>query len=280
MQVRKIALANFSEKKIPVGMPLATLEEVLVPVYLFHRYQVEAAAKVLAGVDYTFALRGDGQKPLEVVNAAEQRRALSSLLATIRPEALVLPEKILSLIPPRPFGFNENPRETFKDRTGLTFDPMGPPEAAANMTLRFILHPERAARLVNQHALNNQMPGLAEVTDQIMSVTWKNGNRSGYAGEIARLTDRLALQHLTALAADKKAAGQVRAVATLKIGELKSWLTVKSKTEADPAQKAHFLLALSQIKEFEENPEGVDIAVPQPIPAGAPIGTTECEWVE
>ncbi len=44
MRVRQIALDNFSEKKIPVGMPLATLQEVLVPMYLFHRYQVEAAA--------------------------------------------------------------------------------------------------------------------------------------------------------------------------------------------------------------------------------------------
>ncbi len=279
MQVRKIALANFSEKKIPQGTPLATLEEVLVPVYLFHRYQVEAAAKVLGGVDYTFALRGDGQKPLEPVAAAGQRKALAALLATIRPETLELPEKIIRLIPPRPFGFNENPRETFKDRTGLTFDPMGPPEAAANMTLRFMLHPERAARLVGQHALDSRMPGLEEVTDQILGATWKSGNRLGYTGEIARITDRFVLQHLTALAADKNAAGQVRAVATLKIGELKSWLTAKSGTETDPAQKAHFLLALNQIRAFEENPAGVDIAVPQPIPAGAPIGSGDYEWL-
>jgi hypothetical protein len=63
MEVRKIALQNFSEKKIPPGTPLATLEEVLVPMYLFHRYQLEAAAKVVGGVDYTFAVRGDGRSP-------------------------------------------------------------------------------------------------------------------------------------------------------------------------------------------------------------------------
>jgi hypothetical protein len=279
MEVRKIALQNFSEKKIPTGTPLATLEEVLVPMYLFHRYQVEAAAKVLGGVDYTFALRGDGQPPLRVVDAKEQRRALDALLATVRPDFLALPDRIIGLIPPRPYGFDENPREIFKDRTGLTFDPLGPAEAATNMTFRFVLHPERAARLVNQHALDAQMPSLDEVVDRLVNATWKNGNRQGYTGEIARIVDRLALQNLAALAVDKEAAGQVRAVATAKVGELKSWLTGKAKTEADPAQKAHFLFALGQIRDFEENPEKLNTTVPLAMPAGAPIGSVDYDWL-
>ena len=279
MEVRRIALQNFSEKKIPVGTPLATLEEVLVPMYLFHRYQLEAAAKVVGGVDYTFALRGDGQKPVALVDPAEQRRALDALLATVRPEVLALPEKVLGLIPPRPYGFDENPRETFKDRTGLTFDALGPAEAAATLTFRFLLHPERAARLVNHHALNAQMPALEEVVDKLLNATWKNGNRSGYAGEIARLTDRLALQQLAALAAGKENAGQVRAVATAKIGELKGWLTEGVKKEPDAAQRAHFVFALGQIREFETNPAGLDVTAPLPVPAGAPIGSPDYDWL-
>ncbi|MBD0255672.1 MAG: zinc-dependent metalloprotease [Cytophagales bacterium] len=280
MDVRRIALQNFSEKKIPVGTPLATLEEVLVPLYLFHRYQLEAAAKVVGGVDYTFAVRGDGQKPVTLVDPAEQRRALDALLATVRPEVLALPEKVLGLIPPRPYGFDENPRETFKDRTGLTFDALGPAEAAASLTFRFLLHSERAARLVNHHALNAQMPALEEVVDKLLNATWKNGNRAGYAGEIARLTDRLTLQHLAALAAGKENAGQVRAVATAKIGELKGWLTDQAKKEPDAAQRAHFVFALGQIKEFETNPAGLDVTAPLPIPAGAPIGSPDYDWLD
>jgi hypothetical protein len=279
MEVRKIALQNFSEKKIPVGTPLATLEEVLVPMYLFHRYQLEAAAKVVGGVDYTFAVRGDGQPPVTLVAPAEQRRALDALLATVKPEVLALPEKVLNLIPPRPYGFDENPRETFKDRTGLTFDALGPAEAAAGMTFRFMLHPERAARLVNHHALNNQMPALEEVVDKLVNATWKNGNRAGYLGEIARLVDRLALQQLAALAAGKENAGQVRAVATAKIGELKGWLADQSKKEPDAAQRAHFAFALGQIKEFESNPAGLDVTAPLPVPAGAPIGSADYDWL-
>ncbi len=275
MQIRKIALQNFSEKKIPAGMPMAMLEEVLVPLYLFHRYQVEAAAKVLGGVTYTYALRGDGQKPVETVPAQEQVRALEALLATIRPAELALPEKIINLIPPRPFGYQENPRETFRDRTGLTFDALAAPEAAAQMTIRLLLHPERTARLVNHHALNPQMPSLEEVTDQLFNATWKQTNRQGYAGEIARLTDRLVLQQLTELAANPEAAGQVRAVAVLKIGELKSWLLAQSKAVGSAGQKAHYLLAVRQIKDFEENAAEAKPSAPLPIPAGAPIGSTD-----
>jgi hypothetical protein len=157
---------------------------------------------------------------------------------------------------------------------------LGPAEAAAGMTFRFLLHPERAARLVNHHALNAQMPALEEVVDKVVNATWKNGNRAGYPGEIARLVDRLALQQLAALAAGKENAGQVRAVATAKIGELKGWLTDQAKKESDAAQRAHFAFALSQIKEFETNPAGLDVTAPLPVPAGAPIGSADYDWLD
>jgi hypothetical protein len=104
---------------------------------------------------------------------------------------------------------------------------------------------------VNHHALNAQMPALEEVVDKLVNATWKNGNRAGYAGEIARLTDRLALQHLAALAAGKENAGQVRAVATAKIGELKGWLTDQAKKESDAAQRAHFVFALGRSRSLK-----------------------------
>jgi hypothetical protein len=96
------ALAGFSESKIRVGVPMSTLEEVLVPVYLMHRYQLEAAAKVVGGLDYTYAVRGDGQTVAEIVSAAEQKRALEALMGTLDPAALTLPESVLRLLPPHP----------------------------------------------------------------------------------------------------------------------------------------------------------------------------------
>jgi hypothetical protein len=78
MQVRAAALRRFGEKNIREGAPLATIEDVLVPIYMLHRYQVEAASKLIGGMDYTFALRGDGQMATQIVAAAEQRRALAA----------------------------------------------------------------------------------------------------------------------------------------------------------------------------------------------------------
>ena len=83
MKVRAAALKRFSENNVREGAPLATLEDVLVPIYMFHRYQVEAAAKSIGGLNYTFALRGDGEIPAEIVAADEQRKALDAVLATL-----------------------------------------------------------------------------------------------------------------------------------------------------------------------------------------------------
>ncbi len=61
MRVRAIALERFGVDNIAEGLPLARLEEVLATVYFHHRYQLEAAVKVVGGMDYRHALRGDGQ---------------------------------------------------------------------------------------------------------------------------------------------------------------------------------------------------------------------------
>jgi len=88
MAVRAAALARFGENNIRAGDPLATIEDALVPIYMLHRYQVEAASKLVGGMDYVFALRGDGQTPTKIVAPAEQRRALAAVLATVKPQAL------------------------------------------------------------------------------------------------------------------------------------------------------------------------------------------------
>jgi len=276
MKIRSVILKDFSEKKIPSGAPMATLEEVLVPMYMFHRYQVEAASKSLGGVDYTYALRGDGQKPNTLVSAKEQRRALDALLATITPAALALPSRVVDLIPPRPFGYNENPREVFKRHTGMTFDPLGPPEAAAAMTLGFIFNPERAARIVGQHAMDPAMPGLDELVDHVLDATWKASQQTGYNGEIQRVVDWLVLQQLVGLSVNKETSVQVRSVATDKIRTLKLLLSAVHGTSADWA--AFYRWALSQIKLFEDDPGKVIPVSPLVAPDGSPLGMQEEDW--
>ncbi|MDZ7934948.1 MAG: zinc-dependent metalloprotease [Emticicia sp.] len=167
MELRRIALKEFTEKKITKATPMANLEEVLVPMYMYHRFQVEATAKVLGGADYNYALRGDGQMVYEPVPAIKQREAFNALMATLTPQFLAVPEHILKMIPPRAFRYEANSRETFKRHTGLAFDPLAPAEAAAGLTLRMILNPDRCSRLVSQGVLKTDLPTFSEITKEM-----------------------------------------------------------------------------------------------------------------
>lgn len=269
MTVRARALSRFGENNIRVGAPWATLEDVLVPTYLFHRYQTEAASKVLGGLYYTYSLRGDGQTITKAIPGAEQRRALDALLATISDHALTLPPALLALIPPRPIGYPRT-REDFPNRTGLTFDPVGAAESAASITIGLILNPQRAARLIEHHAEDRTMPDLDEVIDRLLNATWKAALPEGPSSEVHRAVDNVALYDLMRLARDEVAPEQVRAVAWTKLSALEGWL--KSQAPSSFDQRAHNQYAAERIRRFEANPKEVTIPAPVEPPPGQPIG--------
>ena len=250
MQLRAAALARFGEANIRDGAPLATLEDALVPLYLLHRYQVEAAIKLLGGVDYTFALRGDGQVATRPVAPAEQRRALTAALATLTPQALALPEPLASLIPPRPPEYPRG-REHFKIRTSPVFDALAPAEAAAQHTLQLLFAPERAARLIEQHARTPDSPGLPEVLGAIVAATWKARREPGLRGEVGRVVDQVVLHDLIALSRDPRASPQSRAVASLELQGLRAWAGAAAARTGDVAERAHLAYAAQQIAELE-----------------------------
>jgi len=249
---------------------MATLEEVLVPVYLMHRYQVEAASKMLGGIYYTYAIKNDGQPTTRFIPAAEQWKAFNALMQTISPNTLALPEKLIEKIPPRPDGYPRT-RELFKSRTGLTFDPMAAAEGAAATTLQFMLYPERAARLVEYHSRDNTQPGLIAVEDKLIAQTWKAPQQNGYNGELQRLVNNLTLKQLLTLAADGRAAESVRGITLMQINGLKTWMQGAVKT-AQANQKANLVFGLSQIAAFERNLEQFKPAEPVGMPDGSPIG--------
>ncbi len=212
LKVREIALSRFGENNIPVGAPMATLDDVLVPLYFIHRYQTEAAAKILGGNQYTYAVRGDGQPVTQIVPAAEQRRALEALLTTISPATLTLPDRILELIPPRPPGYPRT-RETFPNQTGVTFDPVAGAQAAAELTVGLLLNPERAARLEEYNARNPQNPDLREVIEKLVDAAYAMPSPAGLQTEVAETVQNVVLIRILALAADEQAPGVVRAAA-------------------------------------------------------------------
>jgi uncharacterized protein DUF4953/uncharacterized protein DUF5117 len=276
MQVRGAALKRFGENNIREGAPLATLEDVLVPLYLMHRYQVEAASKVVGGMDYTFALRGDGETPTQIVAPAEQRRALAAVLATLKPEVLALPEPLLRMIPPRPPEY-ERGREHFKIRTSPAFDALAPAEAAAQHTLQFLFNPERAARLVEFHARNSENPSLQEVLEAVLAATWRSLHTEGYWGQIDNVVDNVVLSDLMSLAANDHASDEVRAIASQELHKLHDWLNAPPDGRPAISDQAHIAFAVRQIEQFEKDPKKIDLTPPAEPPDGPPIGTDE-DW--
>jgi hypothetical protein len=275
MKVRAAALARFGEANIREGAPLATLEDALVPLYMLHRYQVEAATKLIGGVDYSFALRGDGQVATRAVAPADQRRALTAVLATVTPEALALPEPLLALLPPRPPSYPRG-REHWKLRTSPVFDALAPAEAAAQHTLQFLFSPERAARLIEQHARTPDSPGLDEVLGAIVTATWKARRGSGLAGEIGRVVDQVALFDLMTLSRSDAASPQTRALASLELQQLKLWAAAAAARTREPAERAHLAYAEQQIAEFQKDPKRL-AEPPAPPPDGPPIGSQDAD---
>jgi hypothetical protein len=279
MQVRTLALKNFGEKNIREGTPMALLEEALVPIYFFHRYQAEASSKIIGGLNYRYALRGDGQPVTEMVSSAQQQKALDALLNTVSPQALTLPADLIKNIPPHPIGYQRT-REVMRTRTDLTFDPLAYAESASDMVFGLIFHPARATRLVQHNALNNQQPSLESVIDKIVNTTLKAANKTGYEGLLQMTVNHSVLNNLFKLNRNQNASAQARAVASLKIDQLQSWLTEKTKSTTQESWKAHYSYVLSLINSFQDDPEEYETENLLSPPPGQPIGTDEvfCGW--
>ena len=271
MKVRAAALRRFGENNIREGAPIATIEEGLVPIYMYHRYQVEAAAKVIGGQDYAFSLKGKGDRNPQIVSPEEQRRALAAVLETLKPDTLAVPESLLRLIPPRPSGYPRT-REDFRIRTQPVFDSLAPAEAAADHVSGFLFNAERAARLVQFHARDVRNPGLGEVIDKILASTWKAPAATGYAREIQHTVNMIILNDLMSLASGERALNQVRAIASWKVEQLKTWLMLQSRISADENRRAFLYYALEQIRRFQDDPKKMNLTRPQAPPDGQPIG--------
>jgi len=227
MELRKVVLANFSDAVIRAGRPMASIEDALVPAYLMHRYQLQAAATVLGGRDFTYGLKGDGQTPTTKIDGDRQRAALDALIATLSPEALALSPELVALIPPRPPGSGSS-RELFPRETGYLFDPIAAASTAVDLTLKVLLDPTRAARLNRQAMLDAGAPDFAEVLNALISATWDGvgeslGDASGdgasadglslFQVTLAQRAQAQVVEHLLALAAHPRAAAETRALA-------------------------------------------------------------------
>jgi len=273
IKVRALALGRLSEKNIPPGAPMATLENVLVPVYLMHRFQAEAATKLVGGVNYTYAARDDGETPInEPVAPDQQRAALTAVLQTLRPDFLELPARLVALLPPRPPGYARD-RESFDSHNGMVFDPLAAAESWIDAELDLLLNPERLSRIAAQNAAAPKGLSLNELFAAILQTAERTGSQTGPEKEIARALEKQFLNHLLELARNRESEAQVNAFILGQIADLETkW---KTRSVSDPAEKAQNAYLLSQIDQFRRDPKALEFPKPPRIPDGAQIGADE-----
>ena len=272
IEVRRIALSQFGLGNIPAGTALANLEEMLVPLFLHHRYQLEAAVKSLGGLDYRYSVKEKtGVAPLptrKIVPAQRQRDALAVVLSTLEPSFLQLPQRVIELIPPRGDVDVGSNTELFEHHTTPAFDPIDAARSSADITLLALLDPRRAARLDQFHAEDASNPSFNDVLNALIRLVTRPD--TGMRAAIARATARLFAFRVMELANNRDADPQVRAEASEALRRLSARLAVAA---TDVAETAHRHALRDDIERFLARPDQPRAPLrPPDVPPGPPIG--------
>ncbi len=267
LRVRSAALSRFGTNAIRNGTDVAQLQDTLVPLYLLHRYQTEAAIKEIGGLDYHYQVRGDGQAGPSIVAPADQQHALRSVLETLSPDTLTLPEALLGQLPPRP---PDLPRsvESFPAHTGVTFDPIASAEAAADLTLAVLLDPGRASRLVEYNLRDARQFSLQSVEEALSEAVAVRPAGHVLSAEVERAVETRTVEALLSLATNAAASAQARAITRT---HLEAFYT-KREIPTDTDEAAHRAALAARIGMWEHSPETFTPSKPVEAPPGMPIG--------
>lgn len=292
MNVRRIALSRFGERNIAPGQPLALLQEVLVPLYFHHRYQLDGALKTVGGLEYTYALRGDGQEAAKPVDGDRQRKALDTILETLSPAFLDIPEPVLPLLLPRPAGYELN-QELFPNAASPAFDPLSAAAAAADMAVQGLLVPERAQRLVDFHRRDPKLPGFEEVLEGLVETSFGQARDDARQDELRRVVQWVVVRRLIGLSSNPEATPAVRARVDGELRNLRKGLEPSGRREDGEADHRSFLA--QEIGRYLDRPDTDPRRRPEPPPAppgqpigmgpggpaepmGLPLGLSGCSW--
>jgi hypothetical protein len=268
LEIRKKGIENFSADNIKSSEPYSVLEDVFVPLYFFHRYQTEAVSKLIGGLDYNYATKGDNQTIVKRIDGDTERKALQTLLKTIDINTIAVPKHVLKLFPPRAIGYNSN-RESFKSKNGVAFDPFGAVETASEMTLSLLLHPERASRLIQHKSLNNNQLGLDGVINTLIENSFKKSYKDTYYQELQNVVNNQVLNQLFYLAANENTYKQVNAIVNSKLNEIVTLLKAKKTSNV---QKIYDTEMIKSIENFKKNSSKFKKKNAPKIPDGSPIG--------
>lgn len=275
MQVRAAAVARFGTAALTPGAPVANLRRKFVPIWLVHRYQVEAAAKLLGGLYSEYAVAGQGDGMAAPVAPAEQLRALDSLLATLQPVVLEVPAR---LMPQLSAGYSgDTDRQTEIEIMPMAgsavFDSLAASQVAAQVTLNALLAPERLARMAQQHRADPASPGPHVIAQRLLALADASSG-DARLGPVRRV---LGTRIVLSLARAARDGGSGIEAASRIDQALQDWADAHgTRRFADPADRAWALSTARLIKDREAlNAALAGEKGEVPIPPGMPIGSID-----
>ena len=267
IKVREKSLQRFGKKSIPEGMPYSELEKVLVPVYLMHRYQVDAVSKLIGGLQYSYSVKGDALDPIvSAISSEKQLMATEVLLSTLEPNFLRLPQSIVDLIPPAAFGYPRN-RESFTSQTGLGFDRYAIANSSIQQTLQYMLQPHRLSRLNQSIEDENRLHDyLYRMTQSIFATIRKDAEDQ----KLRNLVQKLYINHLSGLVTNIKIDQQVSALARYQLSLIKR--NYLSTSGGNPQVASHKEYLNNFVEKVLEGHHKIDMPEEVKLPPGSPIG--------
>lgn len=268
LAARELGLARFGANRLANGSATSLYEEVLLPLFLLHRFQVDAAAKFVGGRTYAHALVGDGRPAPAVVPAEEQRAALVALLRAL-PETLALPADARALLAPRTVVGGRR-REVFTGRSAPTFDEYGLAEAAARLIVQPLLVPERLERVRQQAAHDSKQLSVDELLQRLIAVG--TDPLVPADPELRSVLREVVVDGLLGLAVDRSASARVRAQAEGQLANLaRVWSGDASGSDAARAALQRRIdRFLNRTSDAEVPP-----SAPRSLPPGSPIGCSQ-----
>ncbi|MBI1808649.1 MAG: zinc-dependent metalloprotease, partial [Gemmatimonadetes bacterium] len=252
--VRRVAMQKFGLRNVRDGEPLSILQDRFPLLYFFHRFALNSLTKTLGGLEYAYAVKGDGQQATRVISPARQREAMAQLVAALDPRELAVPDTVLTLFAPRlDAGGNV---ELLGERTAPAFDELGAARTLAQMIVDGVLQRERAARMVQYAARTPNGFSLEEAIGALVKGTWDApASANGKLAALQRVTQRAVADRVVLLSADKEASPEVRAIAEFEAARLRAAASAKAATAASDDAKAHWQAIAAMIARYAEKGE-------------------------
>ena len=269
LKVRDLALKNIDLDNLVDGEPYDRIEDILVPIYMLHRYQIESAAKAIGGVDYLYFVKNKNNDKVKFVDSKLQKESLKSLLNVLNPKNLVLPTNLIQILSPRSFR-NPRTRENFESNTGVTFDYINASSSIINHTLTFLLNPERINRIYQQNMFGEKILMLDDYLTIISNSIFSNNRMSPYESSINKNTSSLFLDHLFLTFNNSNTNDLSKSVI------LSSIMNTKEKLSSNLNDYNRFLV--NKINGFIDNPDKYIPVEKTKIPDGSPIGNFSCDY--